>query len=322
MIANKIIFNGELITMDDNGLLYFHGETIRPKKLTPFFLICSSCKSSHIRKVLTKKHVNEVWHCHTCRMSGDKNPFYGKTHTAGTKEKQSQAKIGKNMGEDNPMYGRKIKEFMSPEAYEAWRLKTIENTKKRWEKGGNPFDNIEKYIGSRRFKEMQDKRIETARNFNEEKKKEISKKLSIAAKRDQEKDPEDYIAKKRKAAYASAKSQNRYKKSSIEKIVEDWLLLNNIEHKYSFIRTFEDIGTFQYDFIILNTNYLVECHGQYWHGDPRFYKDEELNNIQIKKRAQDKLKKELIEKEGYVLIEIWEAEIKNKDFSELERLLK
>jgi len=39
-------------------------------------------------------------------LTGENNPFYGKSHTEETKRKLSEAKKGKYKGENNPMYGR------------------------------------------------------------------------------------------------------------------------------------------------------------------------------------------------------------------------
>ena len=41
------------------------------------------------------------------KMSGENNPFYNKNHTEESKQKQSQAKIGKYEGIDNPNYNNK-----------------------------------------------------------------------------------------------------------------------------------------------------------------------------------------------------------------------
>lgn len=61
---------------------------------------------------------------------GEKNSFYGKTHTEETRKKLSEQRIGKNIGQDNPFYGKTHTEEN--------RKIMSENIKKQFENLGHP----------------------------------------------------------------------------------------------------------------------------------------------------------------------------------------
>ena len=79
----------------------------------------------------------------------------------------------------------------------------------------------------------------------------------------------------------------------------------------------------QFDFRI--GNILLEIQGDFWHANPKFYKESyELSfpgNIKIKAKdlwEKDYRKKVLAESRGYTLLYIWENDIKNcKNLKEL-----
>ena len=55
-------------------------------------------------------------------MRGNNNPFFGRRHSKEFKEKLSSERRGKwYIGENNPMYGKNIKDYMTEEAYEKWK---------------------------------------------------------------------------------------------------------------------------------------------------------------------------------------------------------
>jgi len=107
-----------------------------------------------------------------------------------------------------------------------------------------------------------------------------------------------------------------FKKTKIEKIVEKKLIENNLHFTYNKI-----IGSNQYDFIV-HPNVLIECQGDYWHGNPEIYEKEQLNERQQFKQRRDQEKKEFAENLGYVIYYIWERDILNNDFSSIEVLWK
>lgn len=59
---------------------------------------------------------------------GEKNGFYGKTHTKEALKKMSEANLGgRNAGENNSQFGISPKERMSPEVYAGWLYKQQHN---------------------------------------------------------------------------------------------------------------------------------------------------------------------------------------------------
>ena len=117
----------------------------------------------------------------------------------------------------------------------------------------------------------------------------------------------------------SIENQSKGLKTSIEKIVEEELNKRNIKHKYSRILH----RKYQYDFII-GDNILLEVMGDYWHGNPLIYGNEngrrKLSERQKFKIQRDEEKKMFAEKYGYKIYYIWEKDIKNKDFKILEKI--
>jgi G:T-mismatch repair DNA endonuclease (very short patch repair protein) len=112
-----------------------------------------------------------------------------------------------------------------------------------------------------------------------------------------------------------------YRKTSIERTIENFLIENNINHKYNFI------DKYQYDFILFDYNFIIEAQGDYWHGNPIYYSDTDkalkpLNETQKYKKKLDIIKNNYI-KERYKIIYLWETEIKNGKYKEkLWNLLK
>lgn len=56
-------------------------------------------------------------------------------------------------------------------------------------------------------------------------------------------------------------------------------------------------------------NRVIEINGTYWHGDPRFYEAEALNDIQKQAQQRDQYKMIWALEHGYRLSVIWEADI-------------
>ena len=47
---------------------------------------------------------------------------------------------------------------------------------------------------------------------------------------------------------------------------------------------------FIFDFYLIDYNFVIECQGDYWHGNPDYFTI--LNDIQLKNVVRDKIKKE------------------------------
>jgi len=99
-----------------------------------------------------------------------------------------------------------------------------------------------------------------------------------------------------------------FKKSGIEKKVDDFLKKMNINYKYSFI-----LKGRQYDFLLSDCNTVIELHGDFWHGNPEFWGEGKrpLRDHQIMKRLDDSIKKRIAKENGYEYFEFWEYDIHN-----------
>ena len=98
---------------------------------------------------------------------------------------------------------------------------------------------------------------------------------------------------------------NRMTESSLERKFKKILVTLGIE----FSQYFKIAGRI-YDFYLPQTNTLIECNGDYWHGNPLKFKI--LNEEQKKGWARDVFKKCLAEKHGYRIYFIWEHEVNEK----------
>ena len=82
-----------------------------------------------------------------------------------------------------------------------------------------------------------------------------------------------------------------------------------------------------FDFKLKNTKILIEVNGDYWHGNPSFYNEDDVLNYPGGKVVvrdlweKDKIKKERAEKYNYKLVYIWENEIVKKSDDEICNLL-
>lgn len=98
------------------------------------------------------------------------------------------------------------------------------------------------------------------------------------------------------------------KDTSIEVKIQNFLKELKIEfftHQYMHIE-----HGYQCDIIIPYMKIVIECDGDYWHGNLDIFSEEKLNERILKQRELDKVRtKELLEK-GFKVFRIWESEIK------------
>lgn len=99
-------------------------------------------------------------------------------------------------------------------------------------------------------------------------------------------------------------SEQRVHKTGIEKIIENLLKENNINYKYSFI-----LENRQFDFCLLDYNIIIECDGDYWHGNPKFYSI--LTEQQKMKQKDDLIKTNIAKKNNFFVFHFWEYDINN-----------
>lgn len=70
------------------------------------------------------------------------------------------------------------------------------------------------------------------------------------------------------------------------------------------------VGNKIYDFFIPTHNLLVEIDGDYYHANPDFINEEDMNGMQAKNVRNDKFKDALASGMGYGLERVWENDLK------------
>lgn len=103
------------------------------------------------------------------------------------------------------------------------------------------------------------------------------------------------------------------KKTDIETLFEKILVELNIPHQIKFRIYDKDKINFwyrEYDFLILNSNILIEVDGDYWHGNKNIFN--EVSEFQKSVQENDKIKEEFAIKNGYEIIRFWGSDVKNK----------
>jgi len=75
----------------------------------------------------------------------------------------------------------------------------------------------------------------------------------------------------------------------------------------------------EYDFLILNTNILIEVDGDYWHGNQNIF--EELTEFQKSIQINDEIKENFAKNKGYNVIRFWGSDIK-KNSQEIKNIIR
>ncbi len=294
-----IYINGELMLSKKkiNNIFYYKtkNQLLKTKDIFYFTIYCSKCNREVKLKIFPTKLVD--YHCKSCRNTGENNPMYGKKWTNEQKMKKSKSMIGEN----NHMYNKTtydvwLDKYGKDIADQKWNLflKKMSSTS---EGKNNPM------YGKTVYSIWVDK---YGKDIADEKQLLSNKKKSDYLKNNPEHHKNMILQSHRKM----------YKKTSIERKVENYLLENKINFKYNFI------DKYQYDFLLKDMNIIIEVQGDYWHGNPLYYPTDKLNKTQLYKQKLDKEKLEYI-KDRYNIIYLWETDIKNNNYKEtLWNLLK
>lgn len=96
------------------------------------------------------------------------------------------------------------------------------------------------------------------------------------------------------------------KQTKIELKIERFLKNNNINYETNY-----RIDKFLVDFYLNEYNIVIECDGDYWHSNPRFYDCNSLNEMQIKNKERDIRKDKMLNEHGIRFIRFWEYDIHN-----------
>lgn len=103
-----------------------------------------------------------------------------------------------------------------------------------------------------------------------------------------------------------------FKKTSIEKIVENWLINNGFNFQYQF-----GIGNFIADFVNEDERLIIECNGDYFHCNPNSKYKNPIHEVQKRNAYRDELKRKFYKENNWTLIELWENEINSGEFKKI-----
>ena len=84
------------------------------------------------------------------------------------------------------------------------------------------------------------------------------------------------------------------------------------------------IGNRNYD-ILIPPNIVIECQGDYWHANPKAYKETDILYAGMTAESiwkRDEYKDTLARKHGYTVIPLWESDIVSLSEIELQTLVK
>ena len=110
------------------------------------------------------------------------------------------------------------------------------------------------------------------------------------------------------------------KDTKIEQKIEGFLKLIGIEyHKHFYMNMIRD--AYQCDFLIPQLKIVIECDGDYWHGNPKKFTGAKLKEFQIQQREEDQRRTEQLNNHGYKVIRLWESDIKNLLLEEFKELI-
>lgn len=104
-------------------------------------------------------------------------------------------------------------------------------------------------------------------------------------------------------------------KSSLEVKVEDYLNSKGVPYREQF-----RLDNRLFDFLVGEST-VLECHGEFFHADPRFTKGRSLYQTQIDTRKVDKIKAKLATEKGYKYRVLWEREIVQGNFTFLDKII-
>lgn len=74
---------------------------------------------------------------------------------------------------------------------------------------------------------------------------------------------------------------------------------------------------FSLDFAFPDKKLAIECQGTYFHIDPRFYPNGPVSKVQRRNFGRDVAKKKYLDRMGWTMLELWETEINNGQFTDI-----
>lgn len=296
ILKYKILLNNIVLLSVENSnkKIYYldNGKILYSKDIKNIEIVCSECNKSIIWKTIPNNEylIKNTYLCRSCKQHGELNSQFGKRWTSEMKYARSR----KYTGCGNPMYGKTIYDIWSQKYDDAKvnELKILHAKKSSLtgEKNGmfglSFYDKwVDKYGLDMAYIKLE--------NFKK-------------CKREWAKNNIDHYIKN-----GLISSCLPFKKTSIEKKVELYLINLNIDFKYNFI-----INKYQFDFLIKDMSLIIEVHGDYWHANPNIYSDilTPLNETQKFKVYRDIEKLNFINSTSYKILYLWETDIENGNY--------
>jgi G:T-mismatch repair DNA endonuclease (very short patch repair protein) len=215
-------------------------------------------------------------------VSGKNNPMYGKQSWMKGKTKENNDIVKK--GAEKLSIKRKdmFKKGLLPDI-------SGENNpmygKESWNYGKTKYDN--EIIKNSSFKQSETMKTNWKNLSNEQKEIRIEKLLIILSK-------------------CRLKQKNTDIEIIIKKILENMgLILNKdffMNHRYQ---------KFIFDIFIPSSNLVIECQGDYWHANPKFFDITKLNKIQLSNVERDIRKEKFLKENNFNYMFFWEDDIKH-----------
>lgn len=103
--------------------------------------------------------------------------------------------------------------------------------------------------------------------------------------------------------------KNTSKQTYIEEIIQK--ILEDFSVNFVFNTRISPKFQFRPDFTIEEFKIIIECHGDFWHGNPSKYSEDDLSTLQLLSIEKDAFKKEFYESLGYKVIILWEKDIRD-----------
>jgi len=101
--------------------------------------------------------------------------------------------------------------------------------------------------------------------------------------------------------------------TKIEEKMKIFLNENNIKFKKN-----KFLNGFYVDFYLTDYDFVIECDGDYWHANPKIYKNKKLTKPQIKNKQRDYRKNKMLNENKIKFLRFWESDIKN-NFNQIKK---